>query len=404
MVRVTFLHPDLGIGGAERLIVDAALALKKSAHDVNIVTTYYDPERCFVETKDGTLSVIVVGNWLPRHIFGKFYALCAYIRMIYAAFCIFFIDKHPDIVVCDLVSICIPILKLFIRHTIFYCHHPDQLLTLPGGRLKSIYRLPLNYLEEITTGQADKIFVNSYYTAEVFKNTFKRLSVQPEILYPSIHTNFFDSIDIPSLENTLGNKKLPEDAIILLSINRYERKKNLSLAINSLFALSNLLTEDEFNRTYLIMIGGYDTRVQENVEHYEELIKLADELKISDKIIFLRSPSDHDKISLLKHCTLLIYTPPNEHFGIVPLEAMYLRKPVIAHDSGGPQETIINNTTGYLIPESSAEAFAEKISVLIKDKSLRDKFGNAGRDRVIRTFSFEAFMDQLNNTVIKLIE
>lgn len=87
MVRVTFLHPDLGIGGAERLIVDAALALKKSAHDVNIVTTHYDPERCFVETKNGTLPVIVVGNWLPRHIFGKFYAFCAYIRMVSYLFC-----------------------------------------------------------------------------------------------------------------------------------------------------------------------------------------------------------------------------------------------------------------------------------------------------------------------------
>lgn len=82
MVRITFLHPDLGIGGAERLVVDAAVALKKSGHDVNFVTTFYDPERCFSETKDGSIPVHVVGNWLPRHIFGKFFALCAYIRMV----------------------------------------------------------------------------------------------------------------------------------------------------------------------------------------------------------------------------------------------------------------------------------------------------------------------------------
>lgn len=82
MTRVTFLHPDLGIGGAERLVVDAALALKKQGYEVNFVTTHHDADHCFSETKDGTIPVTVVGNWLPRHIFGRFFALFAYIRMV----------------------------------------------------------------------------------------------------------------------------------------------------------------------------------------------------------------------------------------------------------------------------------------------------------------------------------
>ena len=53
MVKVIFLHPDLGIGGAERLIVDAAVALKKRRHDVTIYTTHHDATHCFSETKDG---------------------------------------------------------------------------------------------------------------------------------------------------------------------------------------------------------------------------------------------------------------------------------------------------------------------------------------------------------------
>lgn len=82
MVRVTFLHPDLGIGGAERLVVDAALALKQNGHEVDFVTSHHDTSHCFTETKDGTFSVTVVGDWLPRHICGKFFALCAYLRMV----------------------------------------------------------------------------------------------------------------------------------------------------------------------------------------------------------------------------------------------------------------------------------------------------------------------------------
>lgn len=52
MVRVVFLHPDLGIGGAERLVVDAAVALRSQGCAVQIWTAHYDPAHCFSETLD----------------------------------------------------------------------------------------------------------------------------------------------------------------------------------------------------------------------------------------------------------------------------------------------------------------------------------------------------------------
>lgn len=49
----------------------------------------------------------------------------------------------------------------------------------------------------------------------------------------------------------------------------------------------------------------------------------------------------------------LLYTPANEHFGIVPIESMYLECPVIAISSGGPKETVSDGITGYLTPQVS---------------------------------------------------
>ena len=69
MVKVLFLHPDLGIGGAERLVVDAGLALRAKNHDVHFVTSHHDPDHCFEETRDGSLEVTSVGDWLPRYSF-----------------------------------------------------------------------------------------------------------------------------------------------------------------------------------------------------------------------------------------------------------------------------------------------------------------------------------------------
>lgn len=76
------------LGGAERLVVDAAMALQKLGHTVDMYTSYHDPKHCFEETRDGTLNVLVYGNWLPRHIKGRLSILFATLRNLYAAGCI----------------------------------------------------------------------------------------------------------------------------------------------------------------------------------------------------------------------------------------------------------------------------------------------------------------------------
>jgi alpha-1,3/alpha-1,6-mannosyltransferase len=50
---IVFLHPDLGIGGAERLVVDAAVGLQKRGHRIVIFTSHCDPKHCFDEARDG---------------------------------------------------------------------------------------------------------------------------------------------------------------------------------------------------------------------------------------------------------------------------------------------------------------------------------------------------------------
>ena len=52
---IVFLHPDLGIGGAERLVVDAAVGLQKRGNKVVVFTSHCDPNHCFDEARDGML-------------------------------------------------------------------------------------------------------------------------------------------------------------------------------------------------------------------------------------------------------------------------------------------------------------------------------------------------------------
>ncbi|XP_053121671.1 alpha-1,3/1,6-mannosyltransferase ALG2 [Hemicordylus capensis] len=398
---VFFLHPDLGIGGAERLIVDAALALRSRGCRVQIWTPRYDPERCFSETRK--LEVRTAGGWLPRSILGRGHALCAALRMIWLALHVLLLSGEEfDVFICDQVSACIPILRLARTHkkVLFYCHFPDQLLTKRETFIKRVYRAPLDWLEEYTTGMADCILVNSCFTANVFKETFKSLShINPDVLYPSLNVSTFDTVISMDVASIVPNGK----RFMFLSINRYERKKNLMLALNALHDLRGRLDAQEWKEVHLVLAGGYDEAVQENMDYYEELKTAATKLKVDEHITFLRSFSDEQKIALLSNCTCVLYTPSNEHFGIVPLEAMYMRCPVIAVNSGGPLESVVNNVTGFLCDPFPTQ-FSEAMEKFVKDSTLKRTMGAAGRTRVLEKFSLEAFTEKLYQYVHSLTQ
>ena len=162
--------------------------------------------------------------------------------------------------------------------------------------------------------------------------------------------------------------------------------------------LKSRLSDDEWQNVHLVMAGGYDERVAENHEHYEELVQLAEAQGLTDHVTFLRSFSDAQKLTLLDNCTCLLYTPSNEHFGIVPIESMYMSRPVIAVNSGGPLETVAHKQTGFLC-EANASSFAGAMERFVRESDLRDRMGRSGKDRVLNNFSFRAFGNKLEKLV-----
>ena len=328
---VTFVHLDLGIGGAERLVVNLANALTeeetveksdKRSYCVKIVTSHHDPNHCFDETKpDGNLGqcITVYGDWLPRSIFGKAAALCAIVRMLYISLMVILSHylavmgliastRRSDVIVLDGVSAPIPLFYLARIPVVFYCHYPDKLLcTDRSGRLKQLYRGVIDTIEEMTTGCATIIVVNSKFTAEAFHASFPWISpyFQPKVLYPTIEEdNSTNTITNPQIENHLAYTQGYDH--VFVSLNRYERKKNIELALNAFSCMKNTLATTNRTTTntttspsttstnttdsvgdmdrkkiLLVIAGGYDTRVKENVEYLLELKQRAIELNLT---------------------------------------------------------------------------------------------------------------------------
>uniref|UniRef100_A0A2K6WNG9 Alpha-1,3/1,6-mannosyltransferase ALG2 n=1 Tax=Onchocerca volvulus TaxID=6282 RepID=A0A2K6WNG9_ONCVO len=399
---VTIIHPDLGIGGAERLVVDAAVAMKRNGHRVQFVTNYFNPKHAFAETTEFDIKVIDV---FPRSIFGFGYALCAYIRMCISALYVCIFLKETELIFCDSISACLLIFRifrlfgLFNAPIIFYCHFPDQLLTTKKSLMKKFYRTFIDWFETWTIAMADLICVNSEFTREIVNETFPCIRTRHiHILYPTLNTKFFDN------GGTAELNEIPKEARhIFVSINRYERKKNIGLALEAFSLLKEKIPEDDYRYCFLVIAGGYDTMNRENIVHFIELQKNAIALGLPrEQYVFLKSPTDEEKLELLRRAIAVLYTPSNEHFGIVPVEAMYMKCCVIAPNSGGPRETIINEETGFLV-KGDPNSFAEKMAELIKDKRKAAAMGDAGRKRVESVFAMDSFVIQLESLMCKVV-
>jgi len=420
---VWFIHPDLGIGGAEMLVVNAAVALQKKGYEVSIFTSHHDVSHCFAETKVGGslyTNVQVYGDFIPRTIAGRLHVVCAVLRMIWVSCRMILLRwfggmSSPDVVICDQVSHVVPLLRYGICvPVLFYCHFPDKLLCVErGSLLKRLYRAPVDFLEELTTGMAHLVLVNSKFTQEVFKRSFTSLvNLDTKVLYPAIdltefdreltpekHDDAFQSLPEPFMKHLSRYQK---DSILLLSINRFERKKNILLAIESLKKLVNEPQAFNTDTLHLLLAGGYDPRVEENVSYMQDLTHAVSEAGLNNRVSFLKSFTNDQRLLLMSMSRCVVYTPDREHFGIVPIEAMYAGCPVVAVASGGPLESIVHGETGFLEKQTSDD-FAKAIGILASDAALAKTMGLKGRERVQNVFSLNAFGDSLDSAVAGML-
>jgi alpha-1,3/alpha-1,6-mannosyltransferase len=358
--------------------------------------------------------VRVRGNTIvPSTFLGRFWILCAILRQVHLILQITLLSDElkqltPSSFFFDQLSAGIPLIRLLQPRprVIFYCHFPDKLLAKKGGLLKTLYRRPFDWLESWSTGCSDTIVVNSNFTKSIFGEAFPTLKHrEPGVVYPCVDTNVDDSVEATPLWK---NKK------VLLSINRFEKKKDVGLAIRAFAGLSPRERED----ARLVIAGGYDPKVAENVTTCTELCEIADSLKlkhataktvitsqtIADDIavLFLHSVPNVFKATLLSTSRLLVYTPRNEHFGIVPLEAMLVGTPVLAANEGGPTETVVSGQTGWLRDVSKVQDWTEVMRIALEDgdgEQRLKEMGKWGKERVVAEFSKEKLAERLETEI-----
>ena len=392
-LRIGFLHPVLGIGGAERLVVDAAVELRARGHQVTVLTAEWTPARAFPETRDGRVDVRVRGGFLPATIAGRLQAPCAIARQWWLAEAA--MAEAYDVLITDIAPYALPWLRALralprrgrpAPKLVYYCHYPDQLLAPARQGWYRAYRWPLDAVEGPAMRAADRVLVNSAFTARAAA----RLGVtDTEIVYPGVPVEPYAAV--PALN---GGEST------WLVISRFDPRKNQALAVEA-FARLRALAPDVFDRTSLVLAGGLDESRREDRETAAAVRQAIAGHRLTEKVTLHASPDDEQRMSLLRGCLAVAHPTPDEHFGIVPVEAMAAGRPVVCVANAGPLETVVDGETGYLCAPTP-DAFAGAMARLGRDAGLRARLGQAGRARAAR-FSRHAFGDALDAVLRRLV-
>jgi glycosyltransferase involved in cell wall biosynthesis len=122
----------------------------------------------------------------------------------------------------------------------------------------------------------------------------------------------------------------------------------------------------------------------------ERLQSIADELEIGDRVHFMGTRSDTERI--LAALDLFVLCSLNEASPVSILEALACGVPVVSTDVGSVNETILEGTTGRLVPSGDVEAFSAAVHAVLAHPRQGSEMGMAGRAHVLRTGSLQSMV------------
>jgi glycosyltransferase involved in cell wall biosynthesis len=180
---------------------------------------------------------------------------------------------------------------------------------------------------------------------------------------------------------------LPADAPVIVVAGMLYPFKRPELAIDCLPALPGVCLAFAGEEA----VTGYRARMQDK----------ADALGVGDRVRFLGHvalPALLPAADLLLHCNL------DEPFGLVLVEAMAMKLPVVAPDSTGPREIVVHGETGLLFPPAAEGAqIATLIRSVLTDPQLAAKLGEAGHRRALEHFGNDLFFRRLEQACRELL-
>jgi starch synthase len=227
------------------------------------------------------------------------------------------------------------------------------------------------------------------------------LRAYPEIDSERIHV-IYNGIDLNEYQKTPETRALTEYGVdpsqpYVLFVGRITRQKGVTHLVDAIPHLPP--------HTQVVLCAGAPDTPEIAAEMREKVERVR---AINPRVIWIEKMlSKPEAIQFYSNCSVFCCPSVYEPFGIINLEAMACRAPVVASATGGILEVVVDGVTGYLVPfeqdpgtsfplhpEEFSRALAAKVSALLADPATARSFGEAGRRRVEEKFSWAAIAEQ----------
>ncbi|MGQ5634731.1 MULTISPECIES: glycosyltransferase [unclassified Streptomyces] len=170
----------------------------------------------------------------------------------------------------------------------------------------------------------------------------------------------------------------------LLSVGRLVPRKGFDRAIRALAAIPD---------AELVVAGGPEAGLLGTDPEARRLSAIAAEYGVADRVTLLGGVGRDRMPALMADADLVLSLPRYEPFGIVPLEAMACATPVVATAVGGQLDTVVDGTTGVLVPADEDYDLGPAVRALLADPERLARYGAAGRRRVLTHYTWDRVAD-----------
>jgi starch synthase len=284
--------------------------------------------------------------------------------------------------------------KLFGIPFVLTTHSLEPLRAWKAEQLGSGYAMS-SWMERTAILDADAVIAVSKGTKDDIMRAY------PEVNPERIHV-IYNGIDLDEYQKTSDTTALTKYGVdpalpYVLFVGRITRQKGVTHLVDAI----RYLPPD----TQVVLCAGAPDTPEIAAEMRE---KVEEARALNPNVVWIeKMVTKPEAIQLYSNASVFCCPSVYEPFGIINLEAMACRAPVVASATGGILEVVVDGVTGYLVPfdqdpvttfpsnpDKFARDLAKKISELLADSEKAKRFGEAGRKRVEETFAWAAIADQ----------
>lgn len=230
---------------------------------------------------------------------------------------------------------------------------------------------------------ADTVICNSYAAQKNLTDRRPALAAKSIVVH-----NGLEEITLDNRIDARNRFGYAENDIVITLLGRIGRFKGHKWLLTT-YIKNNL----KQNGIKLLFVGSTVPGQEFYLQELEELIKAN---ALEQSVTILSFTKELGTIWAATDVAAVPSTEP-EPFGLVAVEAMLAKKPVIAANHGGLTEIVVNDETGIFVEPGDYNALAEALATLATDEAMRAKLGTAGYERAKSEFSVSQYIAKISN-------